>query len=59
MNTAILEMTNSTWHTLASMGIQKRNIKVDYKRSLAFVKCTEKEAATIKSLIDSATIIKA
>ena len=59
MNTAILEMTNSTWHTLASMGIPKKNIKLDKARGLAFVKCTEKEAATIKSLIDSATIIKA
>ena len=59
MHTAIIEMTNGTWFTLASMGIQKRNIKVDYKRSLVFVKCTNKEADTIKSLIDSATIIKA
>ncbi len=59
MNTAIIEMTNSTWHTLVSMGIQKKNIKLDKARSLVFVKCTEKEAATIKILIDSATIIKA
>ena len=59
MNTAIVEMTNGTWFTLASLGIMPANVKVDYKRSLVFVKCTEKEAATIKSLIDSATIIKA
>lgn len=59
MNTAIVEMTNGTWFTLASMGIPKKNIKLDKARSLVFVKCTEKEADTIKSLIDSATIIKA
>ena len=59
MNTAILEINNESWHTLASMGIQNKNVKMDYKRNLVFVKCTAKEANTIKSLIDSATIIKA
>ncbi len=59
MNTAIIEMTNGTWFTLASMGIPKKNIKLDKARGLAFVKCSDTEADTIKSLIDSATIIKA
>ena len=59
MNTAIVEMTNSTWHTLASMGIPKKNIKLDKARGLAFVKCSNTEADTIKILIDSATIHKA
>ena len=59
MNTAILEINNSTWHTLASMGILKKNIKLDKARGIVFVKCSATEADTIKSLIDSATIIKA
>ena len=58
MNTAILEMNNESWHALSSLGITKQNVKIDSKRSLVFVKCTNKEAGTIKSLIDSATIIK-
>ena len=58
MNTAILEMNNEVWYTLASMGIQNKNVKMDYKRNLVYVKCSATEADTIKSLIDSATIVK-
>ena len=58
MNTAILEMNNEVWYTLASMGIQQKNVKVNYNRNLVYVKCTDKESNTIKSLIDSATIRK-
>lgn len=59
MSTAILEMNNQSWQVLASMGIVSKHIKIDYKRNLVFVRCADKEADTIKSLIDSATIIKA
>ena len=58
MSTAILEMNNLSWYTLASMGIVRKHIKIDYNRGLVFVKCADKVADTIKSLIDSATIIK-
>lgn len=59
MNIAIIEMNNKSWHTLSSMGVMRKNIKLDTNRCLVFVSCTDKEADTIKSLIASATIIKA